>query len=241
MTCSKTLGSLTFAVAFSCLAVSPAHAQRHGGGGGGGAVARGGGGFRGGGVIHGGGGVAIGRPFGVAPRVISPRIIGYGVYRPYFYYRPGISIGFYGGFGYPYYYPYGYAYPYPYSYYPYSYGYPYPYYGYGYSYPGYSYPPSYGYPQQGTQQPYPQQPTQGSVTTQQPAAYGGVRIEGASREAQVYVDGYYAGLVEDFQGDNKHLNLTAGSHQVEIRIAGEQPVAFDVNVPPNQTITVRVP
>jgi hypothetical protein len=57
----------------------------------------------------------------------------------------------------------------------------------------------------------------------------------------VYVDGYYAGIVDDFDGDNKHLNLTAGVHQVEIRVNGQQPVAFDVNVPPNQTVTVRVP
>src|SRR5215831_8978350 len=100
MTCSKTLGSLAFAAAFSFLVASPALAQRHGGGG--------------------GGAVARGRPVGVAPRVISPRIIGYGAYRPYYYYRPGISIGFYGGFGYPYYYGFGYGYPYPY-YYPYAY------------------------------------------------------------------------------------------------------------------------
>ncbi len=76
---------------------------------------------------------------------------------------------------------------------------------------------------------------------QAPAAYGGVRIEGAPRDAQVYVDGYYAGIADDFTGASKHLNLTAGMHQVEIRVAGQQPVSFDVNVPPNQTVTVRVP
>ena len=80
------------------------------------------------------------------------------------------------------------------------------------------------------------------MTTQPPAAYGGVRIEGAApSDAQVYVDGYFAGIVEDFEGANKNLNLTAGSHHMEIRVAGQQPVAFDVTVPANQTITVRVP
>ena len=240
MTCSKLFGSLALAAAVSLVAASPAHAQRRGGGGGshGSAVPRGGG------HVGGGGGVVVGRPGGgfgrpvvVAPRIISPRIIGYGAYRPYYYYRPGISIGFYAGFGYPYYYPY--AYPYP--YYPY-YSYPYPAYSYpGYSYPTYSYPgsyPGYSYPPQTavtTGQPPPQQ------QQQQYATYGGVRIDGAPRDAQVYVDGRYAGLVEDFDGPNRHLNLTSGEHQVEIRIGNEQPFAFDVNVPPNQTITVRVP
>jgi len=235
MTGSKTLSSLAFVAAFSLIVAAPAHAQH-----------RGGGGRVSGGVVHSGGVVRGGGHFGggvvVAPRIISPRIVGYGAYRPYYYYRPGISIGFYAGFGYPYYYPY--AYPYPYYY-------PYP--SYSYPYPAYSYPPNYGYSQPGYSQPgysqpgyAPQQP-QTSVGVQPPQqqqradVYGGVRIEGASRDAQVYVDGYYAGIVEDFDGANKHLNLTSGVHQVEIRMNGQQPVAFDVSVPPNQTVTVRVP
>lgn len=228
MTCSKAFVVVGFAVAIG-LASTPAYAQRRGGGGhggGGAAVSRG---HVGGGVVGGGYGVA-------GPRIGSPRVIGVVPYRPYFHYRPGFSIGFYGGWGYPYYY--GYAYPYPY-YYPYAYSYPYPY-----SYPAYSYP-TYSAPAQQPyqQQPYQQQPYQGaSVTAQQaPAAYGGVRIQGAPHDAQIYVDGYYAGIADDFDGDTKHLNLTSGPHEVEIRIKGEQPVAFDVNVPPNQTVTVRVP
>ena len=199
---------------------------------------------------HVGGGAVVGGRVGVGgPRIISPRVIGVVPYRPYYYYRPGISIGFYGGWGYPYYYGYGYAYPYPYSYYPYAYSYPYPYSYPAYSYPTYSYPAQQPYQQQPyqgqpyQQQPYQQQPYQGgSVTAQQaPAAYGGVRIQGAPGDAQIYVDGYYAGIADDFDGDTKHLNLTSGPHQVEIRVKGEQPIAFDVNVPPNQTVTVRVP
>ena len=241
MTCSKLFGSLAFVTALSLIAATPAHAQHRGGGG----RVSGGGHVGGGVVVRGGGhvgGVVVGRPGGYGGvRVISPRIIGYGAYRPYYYYRPGISIGFYAGFGYPYYYGY-YGYPYPYSYYPYP--------AYSYPYPAYSYPPNYGYAQPGYPQPGYSQPgyapaqPQTSVGVQQQqhtAVYGGVRIEGGSHDAQVYVDGYYAGIVEDFDGANKHLNLTSGVHQVEIRMNGQQPVAFDVNVPPNQTVTVRVP
>jgi hypothetical protein len=70
-------------------------------------------------------------------------------------------------------------------------------------------------------------------------AYGGVRIDGAPHDAQVFVDGHYAGVAGDFDGPDKHLNLTAGTHDVEIRPTGQQPMSFDVNVPPNQTITLR--
>ena len=154
----------------------------------------------------------------VAPRIISPRV---GVraplrsyYYPYYYgYRPGLSIGlgFYGG--YPYY---GY------------YGYPYG--AYGYSYGGY-YAPGYGYGYG--------LPPAGYVSAVPGAAYGGIRIQGAPRNAQVYVDGYYAGIVNDFDGTFQRLDLEAGSHEVEIRIAGAPPLTYDVNVTPGQTLVIH--
>ena len=57
----------------------------------------------------------------------------------------------------------------------------------------------------------------------------------------MFADGYYVGVVDDFDGPFQHLNLTAGPHRIEIRVADDpQPIAFDVNVPPGQTITLRV-
>jgi PEGA domain len=166
--------------------------------------------------------VVVGR---AAPRVyggrvydrrvfVSPRILGYAPYRPYYYpYRRGITLGFYAGYGYPYGYPY-------YGYYPYGYGYPY----YGYS--SYGYGP-YGYPL----------PPAGYVSMRPGAAYGGVRIQGAPRDAQVFVDGYYVGIVDDFDGPFQHLNLEAGVHRIELQFQGEAPIQFEVNVQPGQTIT----
>src|SRR5689334_572661 len=143
------------------------------------------------------------------PRFITPRIVGVFPYRPYYYpFRPGLTLGFYAGYGYPYGFPY-YAYPY------YGYGYPY---AYGY---GYGVPPA------------------GYVSAQPGVAYGGVRIEGAPKDAQVFADGYFVGVVEDFDGPVRHLNLPAGAHQIEIRPAGAQPIAFDVNVQPGQTLSVH--
>jgi len=77
------------------------------------------------------------------------------------------------------------------------------------------------------------------VSAQPGVAYGGVRIEGAPKDAQVFADGNYVGVVEDFDGPVRHLNLPAGSHQIEIRPNGSQPIAFDVNVQGGQTMSVH--
>jgi hypothetical protein len=69
--------------------------------------------------------------------------------------------------------------------------------------------------------------------------YGGVRITGAPRDAQVFVDGYYVGIVNDFDGIFQHINLEAGPHHIEIEEPGLEPIAFDVMVQPGQTTTFR--
>ncbi len=144
------------------------------------------------------------------PTVVVP-------YRPYGY-RPGFGLSLRYGYPYGYRYPYGYSYGYPYGY-P-SYGYPYGYSNYGYPY-GY---PTYGY-------------GYGSVYAGRP--YGSVRIQGAPRDGAVYADGYYVGIVDNFDGTFQHLDLEEGPHRVEIRAPGYPPIAFDVNVVPGQTITYR--
>src|SRR5206468_2503108 len=72
-------------------------------------------------------------------------------------------------------------------------------------------------------------------------AYGGVRIVDAPRDAEVFADGYYVGIVDDFDGVFQHLNLEAGPHRIEIRAPGLAPIAFDVLVEPGRTITYRAP
>jgi hypothetical protein len=134
-------------------------------------------------------------------------------------------------YGYPYY---GYGYPY--------YGYPY----YGYGYPGFSVGVGigfgYGYGSYGYGYPYAgyTYAAPGYVSTGSPGpAYGGVRILGAPHDAQVFADGYFVGTVDDFDGSSQHLNLQAGVHKGEIRLPGQPPIEFDVNVQPGQTITYR--
>jgi PEGA domain len=69
--------------------------------------------------------------------------------------------------------------------------------------------------------------------------YGSVRIVDAPPDAQVFVDGYYAGVVDDYDGVFQHLNLEVGTHHIEIEDPGYPPIAFDVRIEPGQTVTYR--
>jgi hypothetical protein len=71
--------------------------------------------------------------------------------------------------------------------------------------------------------------------------YGGLRITGLPRDWQVFADGYYVGIVNDFDGVFQHLNLEAGPHHIEVLQPGgyNPPVAFDVYIDPGRTVTFR--
>jgi hypothetical protein len=100
----------------------------------------------------------------------------------------------------------------------------------------YGYPAVYGYPYVYNSFGYPLPPP-AYVTAVPGYSYGGVRIQGAPENGQVFADGYYVGVVDDFDGVFQHLNLTSGAHRIEIRAPGFPPVSFDVNVVPGETMT----
>jgi hypothetical protein len=68
---------------------------------------------------------------------------------------------------------------------------------------------------------------------------GGVQLDVLPRRAQVYVDGRFAGVVDDFKGYYRHLELTAGSHLIEIIERGYYPLTVTVIVSPGRTVTYR--
>lgn len=76
-----------------------------------------------------------------------------------------------------------------------------------------------------------------------PGAYGydvgGVRLKVEPRDAEVYVDNYFAGHVDDFDGVFQSLKLDSGGYRIEVRKPGFTPLQFDVRVQPNRTITFR--
>ena len=71
-------------------------------------------------------------------------------------------------------------------------------------------------------------------------AYGSLRIVDAPRDAQVFVDGYYAGIVDDYDGVFQRLNLEPGGHRIEIDVdPGVPPMDFDVYIEPGRTVTIH--
>ncbi len=68
---------------------------------------------------------------------------------------------------------------------------------------------------------------------------GALRLKVKPREASVYVDGYYAGVVDDFDGVFQRLHLSSGPHLIEIRQPQHEPLSFDVRIDPDQTVTYR--
>lgn len=125
--------------------------------------------------------------------------------QPYFVRPNFLGFGF-GGLG-SFYIPYGSWYDDPfYSYYPYAY-------------------------------PYAGGAVLGGATTYSPLPFafdddemGKLRLQVDQRLAQVYVDGYYAGIVDEFDGHFQHLDLTPGPHHIQIDQAGYAPLSFDVNI-----------
>jgi hypothetical protein len=68
---------------------------------------------------------------------------------------------------------------------------------------------------------------------------GEVRLSVSPRFADVYVDGYYAGRVDDFDGTFQALRLESGAHHIQIVAPGYAPLDVDVRVDPGRKITYR--
>jgi len=66
-----------------------------------------------------------------------------------------------------------------------------------------------------------------------------VRIDVSPDDAEVYVDRFYAGVVDDFDGVFQRLTLHAGPHLIEIRRTGYISLAVELDLYPGQTVTYR--
>jgi hypothetical protein len=138
---------------------------------------------------------------------------------------------------------------YPYSYYDSYYGYPGRYgYGYGPWYGGYGFGLGYFYDPfgyYGYYSPYNDDYgySSGYGSGRYSYAYGRptgqLRLKVNPRHGQVYVDGYFAGEVDSFDGAFQRLSVEAGAHKVEIRAEGYEPVTFDVMITPGETVTYK--
>ena len=112
---------------------------------------------------------------------------------------PVVSVGVGFGYGHGYYSPFynpfffgaGFGWYSGYPWYPWGYGYPYSFYGYPYPYYGYYY-----------------------------RGWASARLEVKPRNAGVYLDGYYVGEVDQFDGVFQRLDLPPGGHELAIYLQG---------------------
>jgi hypothetical protein len=68
---------------------------------------------------------------------------------------------------------------------------------------------------------------------------GALRLKVKPREAEVHVDGYYFGLVDDFDGVFQQMHLEAGPHRIDVRAPGYEPLTFDVRIEPGHKTTFQ--
>lgn len=81
----------------------------------------------------------------------------------------------------------------------------------------------------------------GSYSTSDYASHeeGNLKLKVKPRSAKVYVDGYFVGVVDEFDGAFQKLPLTAGRHHVKIEAEGYQTEEFDANITAEQTVTFQ--
>ena len=94
-------------------------------------------------------------------------------------------------------------------------------YPYGYAY-GYPYGYAYGYPNS-----YPYDLS------------SSLRLQVTPRETEVYIDGYPAGTVDDFDGTFERLRVGPGNHTVELYLPGHRVFERKVLLQPSNTLSVR--
>ncbi len=71
------------------------------------------------------------------------------------------------------------------------------------------------------------------------APRGGLVLQTIPDMAQVFVDGYYVGLAEEFGLHGRAMDISAGAHRVELRASGYEPLAFSVMIAPNDIVRYR--
>lgn len=71
-------------------------------------------------------------------------------------------------------------------------------------------------------------------------ASGEVRILAAPKQAEVYVDGFYAGVVDDFDGTFQRLHTTPGGHAITLHLEGYRTVTQNIYVTPVSTFKLQL-
>jgi hypothetical protein len=115
--------------------------------------------------------------------------------------------------------------------------------GWGY-YPGYGYWGSYWWPYAsygwyGGYWGYPWGGGGATVYHSEGNPPGSVRVLVDPSEARVYVDGYYAGTVDDFDGLFQRLNVPTGRHEITLKLEGYKTHRVKIYVPSDGTVKLH--
>jgi hypothetical protein len=68
---------------------------------------------------------------------------------------------------------------------------------------------------------------------------GSIRMLVDQERAKVYVDGYYAGVVDDFDGMFQRLYVSPGRHEIAIKLDGYKTERFEVYVQDGSTVKIK--
>jgi hypothetical protein len=66
---------------------------------------------------------------------------------------------------------------------------------------------------------------------------GALKLKVTPKDAEVYVDGYFVGKVDQYNSAFQRLDLPVGVHRVELRAKGYNNVSFEVKIEPRDTQT----
>lgn len=101
---------------------------------------------------------------------------------------------------------------------------------------GFYYHPYFGFyygPYYGPYYPYPGPPVRAARYSA-----AALRLKVRPPATEVYVNGYYAGIVDDFDGVFQRLYLPAGEHQLVLRMAGYETHVLPLRLSPGGTLDV---
>jgi hypothetical protein len=102
---------------------------------------------------------------------------------------------------------------------------------------GFYYHPYFGFyygPYYGPFYPYP-----GPYSRSLPFTAGALRTRVTPVETEVYIDGYYAGVADDFDGIFQRLYVPAGNHEIELRLDGYESFEQKIYVARGDTLEIR--
>ncbi len=67
---------------------------------------------------------------------------------------------------------------------------------------------------------------------------GSLRLQVKPVETEVYVDGYYAGVVDSYDGFFQRLHLPSGEHEIELRLEGHRSIQEQLYLPVGTTYRI---